>query len=82
MGILEAESFSILLTTNISKVYSIGQLVFVYDIIILIKHKVDWELIYQRKQRQINKYNIRENNKIVGNDYKFRDKVMLNNHSP
>ena len=49
--------------------------------IILIKHKVDWELIRQQKHTQINEYNIRENNKIFDHDYKARDKVMLNNNT-
>ena len=30
---------------------------------------------------QINKYNIRENRNQVDNDYKVRDKDMLNNHA-
>ena len=42
---------------------------------------VDWELIHQRKQTQINKYNICENNKRVDHDYKVGDKVMLNNNA-
>ena len=39
-----------------------------------------WELICQRNQTQINKDNIRENNKRVDHDYKIGDKVMLDNH--
>ena len=42
---------------------------------------MDWKLIRQRKQTPINKDNIRENNKIVGHDYKVGDKVFLNNHT-
>ena len=49
--------------------------------IILIKHKVDWELIRQQKHTQINKYNIRENNKRIYHDYKVGDKFMLNNNA-
>ena len=37
------------------------QLVFRRDMIILIRHKVDWGLIFQLNQAQINKDNIREN---------------------
>ena len=48
--------------------------------IILIKHKVDWELIHQLNQTQINKDHICENNKIFYNDYKVGDKVMIDNH--
>ena len=58
-----------------------GQLVFGRDMIILIKHQVDWELISQRNQAKINKYDIRKNNKRVDHDYKIGDKVMLNNHA-
>ena len=42
---------------------------------------MDQELIRQQKQTQINKDNIRENIKRVDQDYKVRDKIMLNNHS-
>ena len=48
--------------------------------ILLIKHKVDWELIHQQKQMQINKYNIHKNIKQIDHGYEARDKVMLNNH--
>ena len=49
--------------------------------ILPIKHKVDWQLIGQKNQMHINKYDIRKNVKLVDHDYKVRDKVMLNNHS-
>ena len=62
-GILAAESFSVCSTANSLKVYILGQLLFGRDMIILIKHKVDWELIHQINQAHINKDNIRENNK-------------------
>ena len=55
-------------TTNRLKGYITGKLVFERDMIIPIKHKVDWELIRQRKQVKINKDNIRKNNKIVDHD--------------
>ena len=57
------------------------QLIFGWDTIILIKHNMYRELIRQRKQAQINKYNIRENIHIVDYDYKVRDKVMLTKHT-
>ena len=41
-GILAAAPFEICLPTNRLKVYSLGQLLFVRDMIRLIKHKVDW----------------------------------------
>ena len=49
--------------------------------ILLIKHTVDWKLICQQKQTQINRDNIRENIKRVDHDYKVGDKVMLNNNA-
>ena len=81
MGILAAAAFEILSATNRLKVYSAGQLVFGRDMIIPIKHMMDWELIRQRNQTQINKDNIRENRKRLDHGYKVRDKVMLNNHA-
>ena len=57
-----------------------GQLIFKCDIIILIKHTEDWQLIPQQNQSQINKYNIRQNIKRVIYDYKIVDKVMINNN--
>ena len=46
-GILAAAEFVIFLTKNRLKGYSPGQLVFGSYMIILIKHKVGWELIRQ-----------------------------------
>ena len=53
------------------------QLFFGRDMTLPIKHKVDWGLICQQNQMQINKDNIRKNNKGVDHDYKVRDKVVL-----
>ena len=39
--------------------YKQFQLLFGRYIILTIKHKVDWDLIRQKNQNQINKYNIR-----------------------
>ena len=49
--------------------------------ILLIKHKVDWELICQRNQTKIDKDNIHENNKRVAQKFKVGDKVILSNHA-
>ena len=78
---MAAAAFGIHSTTNRLKGYSPGKLVFVRDMILPIKHKVDRELIRQRNQTQMNKYIIRENIRWVDHDYKVGDKVMLNNHS-
>ena len=44
-GNLAAAAFTIHLTTSSQKGYSPGQLIFGRDMILLIKHRVDWELI-------------------------------------
>ena len=80
-GILVAEEFSIISITNRQKVCSPGQLLFGCDIILSIKHKVDWELIRQQKQAHINTSNIRKNRHRVVHDYKVRDKAMLTKHT-
>ena len=42
VGILVAVAFSIRSATNGQKFYSLGQLIFGHDMILLIKHEVDW----------------------------------------
>ena len=81
LGILSTAEFAISSKTNRLNVYSPVQLVFGHDIILLIKHKVDGELIRQQKQTQIIKDNIGENRKQVDHDYNVGDIVMLNNHT-
>ena len=49
--------------------------------IIQMKDKVDWVLLCQRNQAQINKDNNHKNTEIVEYNYNFCDKVMLNNKS-
>ena len=48
-GVSAAAAFAILSTTNMLKVFSLGQLVFFCDMILPIKHEVDLELIHKRK---------------------------------
>ena len=74
-------AFAIYSTTNRQKYYSPGRLIFGRDMILPIKHRVDWELIRQRKQMQINRYNTQDNKHRVDYDYKVGDKVMLTNHT-
>ena len=81
LGILASEAFTIRWTKNRSKGHSPGQLVFVRDMILPIKNKMEWELICQKKQTQINKNNIRENIKWGDHDYKFRDKFILTDNT-
>ena len=42
---------------------------------------MDWELIRQQKQTQINKDNICKNRKLFDHDYKVKEKAMLDNHA-
>ena len=63
------------------KVYSTGQLVFGHDLIIPIKHTVNWELIHQQNKTQINKDITRKNKNRVNHDCKVGDKVKINIHS-
>ena len=50
--------------------HSLRQLIFGLDIVIPIKHTVDWELMRQQNQIQTNKANTHENSKIFDHDYK------------
>ena len=50
------------------KFYSLEKSVFGRDIFLPIKQKVDWELICQINQTQINKDIIRKDNKMVDHD--------------
>ena len=81
LGILVATSFVILSNENRLKYYSLGKLVFVCDMILLIKHTSDLELIRQQKLTRINKDKISKNSKIVDHEYKVGDKAMLNNNA-
>ena len=80
-GILAAAAFLISSTTNGQKGYSLGQLIFFRNRIPLINHKLDWESIRQRKQAQINKYNISENRHRVDHDYKVGENIMITKHT-
>ena len=81
LRILAVTVLVILSTENILKGYSMGQLVFGRDMVLTIKYTVDWELIRQKNQTQINKDNITENSKRVYHEYKVGDEFMLNNNA-
>ena len=78
---MAAAEFAIFSTNNSQKVYSPGQLIFVRDMILPIKHTVCWELIRQRKQTHVNKYDIHKNKLKFDYDYKVGDNVILTNQS-
>ena len=79
-GILAAAEFVIISTTNRLKGYIPGKLVFGRDMILLIKHKVNWEIIRQKNQTKINKDNILKNTIRADHGYRVGDKFMLNNY--
>ena len=81
IGILAAAEFSICPTTNRLKSQSLVQLILGCDMILLIKHTVDWELIRQQNQTQINNDIIHKNKHIVDYDYKVGDDFMITNHT-
>ena len=73
--------FAICSTNNSQKGYSPGQLIFGRDMILPIKHEVDWDLIRQKRQAQINRDNSREDRYRVDYDHKVSDNVMLTKHT-
>ena len=81
LGILSAAAFEIHSTRNGLKSYSLGQLLFGRDMILLIKNTEDWELISQQNQTIINKDNICKNKNRVDHKYKVGDKIMINNRA-
>ena len=56
-GILSAAAFSICSTNDRQKGYNLVQLIFGCDMILPLKHRVDWKLIRQKKQTQVHRYN-------------------------
>ena len=79
--ILSAAAFPIRSTNSRLKGCSPLQLVFGHDMILPIKYEVDWELMHQRKQAQINNDDNRENRNRVDYGYKVIDEVVLANHT-
>ena len=73
--------FAIFSTISWKKGYSPRQLIFGRDMLLLIKHRLDWELIGKKKHTQIDICNARKNKHRVYYDYKFGYKVMLTNHT-
>ena len=77
--IMAATSFGILSTINSLNCLSLEKLVFGNNMVLLIKHKVNWELICQQNQAQINRHNILKNIRRFDHYNKVGDKFMPNN---
>ena len=65
MGILADEESGNISTCNNLKGYTPVQFIFGHNIILRIKHNVDWELIGQINQMQNNYDNNQKNGKII-----------------
>ena len=76
-GILSATAFAVRSTFHTTLQQSPGQLVFGRDMIFNIQHQANWEYIRQRKQKIINKNNLRENSTRVKHVYQIGDKVLI-----
>ena len=79
--ILAVAAFVIFSKTNGQKGYSTSQLIFLCDMILPIKHKVDWEVISKQKETKINKDNIRKKIHRVEHDYKVGDNDKITKHT-
>ena len=60
-GILSATMFALRATVHTTSQYTPAQLVFGRDSVLNVRHKANWKLIKERKQKLINKGNEREN---------------------
>jgi hypothetical protein len=76
-GILSATAFAVRSTFHTTLQNTPGQLVFVGDMILNVKHEANWEYIPARKQNIILKNNKAENAKRIPHTYNIRDKVLL-----
>ena len=63
LGILSDIEFAICFTKNELKLYTMGQLILICNMISPIKHKTHWKLVCQKKEAKINKDKICENKK-------------------
>jgi transposase InsO family protein len=76
-GILSATAFAIRSTVHTTLQKTPGQLVFGRDMIFNISHEANWKYIKDRKQKLINKNNLRENKGRIRHEYKVGDLVLL-----
>ena len=76
-GILAATMFAVHATYHTTLQAFLMQLVFGRDSILNIKHVVDWEHIWKRKQLRINHNNMQENMQRNNHQYKVGDKILV-----
>ena len=77
MSILLAEYFSVRSTYRWTKQKSPGQLVFGQDMILPINNISNWRHTRQQKQRQIEKFKIRENSTQIDYDFNIGDEFTV-----
>ena len=78
-GILAATMFATRATVHTTLNNTPCQLVFGRDAILNISHKADWKIIRDRKQKLINRNNLRENAKRMNHTYNVGDNVLIKN---
>ena len=76
-GILTATMFGVRATYHTTLQATPMQLVFGRDAIMPIKHRAEWKLIKDRKQKLINANNKRENAKRIKYTYRVGDKILM-----
>lgn len=81
-GIISAISFAIRSTWSTTMRATPGQLVFGRDMLLNIKHVVDWHYMQTRRQRIASENNARENARRVPHEYKVGDKVLKAHGNP
>ena len=81
-GIISAISFAIRSTWSTTMRATPGQLVFGRDMLLNIKHVVDWHYMQTRRQKIASENNARENAKRVPHKYKVGDKVLKASGNP
>jgi hypothetical protein len=79
---LSAAAFAIRSTYHTTLGASPGQLVFGRDMILPIKFKAQWAEIRQRRQTEMKRNQMRENNKRIAHTFKVGDQVLLTDSRP
>ena len=77
--ILSSVAFAIRSTHHSTLDATPAQLIYGRDMILPIQHVAEWEYIRTRKQKTIDKANVRENKSRVDYDYSIHDKILITN---